>query len=82
MMFAYYMNFGEEKEVKRSRKVIYKTVFINNRIFFCTTIFFLCFPPQKPRFFVILFSCSFNSLSSFQGCKKIEEGVLGWLDTK
>lgn len=49
MMFAYYMNFGEEKEVKRSRKVIYKSVFINNRIFFCTMIFFLCFPPIETQ---------------------------------
>lgn len=32
MMFAYYMNFGEEKVVK-SRKNIYKMVFINNCIF-------------------------------------------------
>lgn len=50
MMFAYYMNFGEEKGVKRSRKVIYKSVFINNRIFFfCTMTFFLCFPPIETQ---------------------------------
>lgn len=49
MMFAYYMNFGEEKEVKRSRKVIFKTVFINNCIFFLyNNFFFYAFLPRNP----------------------------------